>query len=192
MSFFPVIYSTLGAYTILNSDFLTRIIGITLNSLTNSITILAASTLSNSNTKLKEYMDELELLDIEIKLKIVDNWLKGFNIDTIEAESSIDVIYRGVSDSCHNIYYLMNDVNKKMVNYNNMWFKSWRTIDLDFEINKLKRYTKILQGRINLIPMSGINQIRTTPNNKLEYSNINDFYNMTTELKTLSIPGEQY
>ena len=44
---------------------------------------------------------------------------------------------------------------------------------------------------INLIPMSGINQIQTTPNNKLEYNNINDFYNMTTELKTLT-PGEQY
>ena len=190
MSFFPIIYSTLGAYTILNSDLLTRIIGITINTLTNSLTLLATNTITSYNHKFKEYMDELELLDIEIKLKLVENWLKQININMVKPETSFDIIYRGISESCHNISWFIEAINKKIINYNNMWFKTWRTIDMDLEISKLTRATLILTSRISLLNISlmwenidnckKIEEPHTIPADtymKLEYNDIPEFYN---------------
>jgi hypothetical protein len=186
MSFFPIMYSTLGAYTILNSELLTRIIGITINTLTNSITLMASNTISNYNHKFKAYMEELELLDIEIKLKLVENWLRKINVNMIRAESNLDIIYRAISESCHNISWVIENINKKINAYNNMWFKSWRTIDLDMEINKLKCYNNILISRLNLLNIGlmweniencKIEEIEQEPVKKLEYNDIQDFYN---------------
>lgn len=191
MSFFPIIYSTLGAYTILNSELLTRVIGIALNSLTNSITLMAAATLSNSNSKLKEYMDELEILDIEIKLKLVENWLKEINVKSIKQDTSLDIIYRGVSESCHTISWLIGEINRKIIAYNNLWFKHWRTIDLNLELYKLKRTTKILTDRLNLIAIGcmwdNMNEYRNKTTQEIEdttkvnYNEVPNYY---------SIPGE--
>ena len=186
MSFFPIMYSTLGAYTILNSELLTRIIGITINTLTNSLTLMATNTISSYNHKFKAYMEELELLDIEIKLKLVENWLRKINVNMIRAESNLDIIYRAISESCHNISWVIENINKKINAYNNMWFKSWRTIDLDMEINKLKCYNNILISRLNLLNIGlmweniencKIEEIEQDPVKKLEYNDIQDFYN---------------
>jgi hypothetical protein len=185
MSFFPIVYSTLGAYTILNSELLTRIIGITINTLTNSLTLMATNTLSSYNHKFKLYMEELELLDIEIKLKLVENWLRKINVNMIRAESNLDIIYRAISESCHNISWVIENINKKINAYNNMWFKSWRTIDLDLEISKLKNYNFVLVSRLNLLNIGlmwenienyKIEEI-IEPVKKLEYNDIQDFYN---------------
>ena len=185
MSFFPIIYSTIGAYTVLNSDLLTRVIGITINTLTNSLTMLATNTLASYNHKFNQYMEELEQLDIEIKLKLVENWLKQINTEMIKPESSIDIIYRGISESCHNISWLVETINKKIKYYNTLWFKSWRTVDLDMEIAKLKTFNNILTSRLSLLNIGlmweNINDCRKIdiiPEvQKLEYSDIPNYYN---------------
>ena len=160
MSFFPLMYSTLGAYTVISypqaGDIIVRIIGMTLNSLTSAISMMATNIITNHNSKMKEYMEELELLDIEIKLKLVENWLKEIDMKTIVQESNLDIICRSITESCHTISYLVHNINKKIMNYNNMWLKSWRSIDMDMEIHQLKRATKILTDRLNLITVGFI------------------------------------
>lgn len=193
MSFFPLMYSTLGAYTIISypqaGDIIVRIIGMTLNSLTSTISMMATNILTNHNTKMKEYMDELELLDIEIKLKLVENWLKEIDMKTIVQESNLDIIYRSITESCHTISFLVHNINKKIINYNNLWLKSWRTIDMDIEIHQLKRATKILTDRLNLITVGfiweNINKHIVTDNNNYitkEYKEDPNYY---------SAPGEE-
>jgi hypothetical protein len=139
---------------------------------------------------MKEYQDELELLDIMIKLRLVENWLKEIDPNSIVQESSLDIIYRGITESCQTISYLLNDINKKIKHYNTLWFKSWRTIDLDTEIIKLKRSTKILTDRLNLIAIGcmwdNMNEHRTKKEVEMvEYvkPNTNDNYYMA--------PGEE-
>ena len=197
MSFFPFFYSTIGAYTIINypqaGELLSRVIGITINSLTNTFALMATNTISSYNHKMKEYQDELELLDIMIKLRLVENWLKEIDPNSIVQESSLDIIYRGITESCQIISYLLNDINKKIKHYNTLWFKSWRTIDLDSEIIKLKRSTKILTDRLSLIAIGcmwdNMNDHRATKetvnNEMIEYikPQTNDNYYMT--------PGEE-
>jgi len=187
-------YSTLGAYTIISypqaGDIIVKIIGMTLNSLTNALSMMATNVITNYNYKMKEYMDELELLDIEIKLKLVENWLKEIDMKTIIQESNLDIIYRSITESCHTISFLVNCINKKIINYNNLWFKSWRTIDMDIEIYKLKRATKILTDRLSLITVGFIweninKHIITDDNNNYithEYKENPNYY---------SAPGEE-
>ena len=118
--------------SILNSDLLSRVIGIAVNNITNSLTIMAST--SYNNHQLKNYQDDIELLDIEIKLKLVDNWLREINVDTINPESNLDIIYRAISDSCHSISWLTKEINNKINHYNSLWFRNWRTIDLDLDV----------------------------------------------------------
>jgi hypothetical protein len=197
MSFFPFFYSTIGAYTIINypqaGELLSRVIGITINSLTNTFALMATNTITSYNHKMKEYMDELEILDIMIKLRLVENWLTEIDPHTIVQESSLDIIYRGITESCQTISYLLNDINKKIKHYNSLWFKSWRTIDLDTEIIKLKRATKILTDRLNLISIgcmwNNMNNHRVTKDN-----NINDmieYIKPQTNENYYMAPGEE-
>ena len=181
----PIICTTLGSYTILNSDLLTRVIGIAVNNITNSLTIMAST--SYNNHQLKNYQDDIELLDIEIKLKLVDNWLREINVDSIKPESNLDIIYRGISESCHGISWLTKEINNKINHYNSLWFRNWRTIDLDLEIHKLKRNTKILSERLNLIMIGcmweNMNSHRVTDDSKPP-----ETYNIVDNHYT---PGEQ-
>jgi len=194
MSFFPFLYSTIGAYTIINypqaGELLSRVIGITINSLTNTFALMATNTISSYNHKMKEYQDELEILDIMIKLRLVENWLKEIDPNAITHDSSLDIIYRGITDTCQIISYLLNDINKKIKHYNTLWFKSWRTIDLDMEIIKLKRSTKILTDRLNLISIGcmwdNMNNYRVTKEDEMI-----DYIKPTTNDNYYMAPGEE-
>lgn len=194
MSFFPFFYSTIGAYTIINypqaGELLSRVIGITINSLTNTFALMATNTISSYNHKMKEYIDELELLDIMIKLRLVENWLKEIDPNTITQDSSLDIIYRGITESCQIISYLLNDINKKIKHYNTLWFKSWRTIDLDTEINKLKRSTKILTDRISLISI-GCMWDNMSDHRATKEVEMIDYIKPTTNDNYYMAPGEE-
>lgn len=194
MSFFPFLYSTIGAYTVINypqaGELLSRVIGITINSLTNTFALMATNTISSYNHKMKEYQDELEILDIMIKLRLVENWLKEIDPNTITPDSSLDIIYRGITDTCQTISYLLNDINKKIKHYNTLWFKSWRTIDLDTEIIKLTRATKILTDRLSLISI-GCMWDNMSEHRATKEVEMNDYTCPQTNENYYMAPGEE-
>ena len=120
----------------LHTELLTRIIGLTINGLSNLST----------HHPLTDYQNELELLDIDIKLKIIEKWLTHTELD-----STVDIIYQGISDSCRSIHYYVNEINRKIKEFQLLWFRSWRTINLDMEMKQLKKYNTILNHRIPLL-----------------------------------------
>ena len=120
----------------LHTELLTRIIGLTINGLSNLST----------QHPLTDYQNELELLDIDIKLKIIEKWLTHTELD-----STVDIIYQGISDSCRSIHYYVNEINRKIKEFQLLWFRSWRTINLDMEMKQLKKYNTILNHRIPLL-----------------------------------------
>jgi len=160
-----LVYSTVGIYTILNTqqaaEIFARVISASLNGLTSSLTLMAYH---NSNQTVKTYMEELELMDIEIKLKIIDRWLKNINYSDIPPNSSIDIIYKGLADICHQISNLICTINNKITRHNNLWFSRWRSIDLENEMKRMGRLTKILSDRILLINIIENKNIIETPN----------------------------
>jgi len=147
-----LVYSTVGIYTILNTqqaaEIFARVISVSLNGLTSSLSLMAYN---NSNQTIKGYMDELEILDIEIKLKMIDLWLKSIDYKDIKPKSSFDIIYKGLADTCHQMSNLICIINKKITDHTKLWFSRWRSINLESEIKKIGRLTKILSDRILLI-----------------------------------------
>jgi hypothetical protein len=145
-----IVYSTIGLYTFLNlpqvSEMLPTIISNTISSMTSSIALMSYN---NTNNTLINYMEELEILDIELKLRIIDKWLK--NITTINPNSSLDILYRSLTEICNMIANYINIIYKKINYHKSLWFNNWRNIDLDKEMKQLKKLTKILSERIVLI-----------------------------------------
>lgn len=141
----------IGLYTIVNTEILSNVIKFSINSLTNSFSIMATS---NSNQLISNYMEEMKMLDIEFKLRIVNNWLdqistnKQININT---SPTFQYIYNSIVVSCENVSQILSIVNQKITNHNNLWFKNWRTIDLNKEIKELTHAIKILGDRISLV-----------------------------------------
>jgi hypothetical protein len=145
-----IVYSTIGLYTFLNlppvNEILPTIISNTISSLTSSIALMSYN--KNNNTLLN-YLEELEILDIELKLRVVDRWLK--NITTITPNSSLDILYKSMTDICNMIANYINIIYKKINYHKSLWFNNWRNIDLDREMKQLKKVTKIFSERIILI-----------------------------------------
>jgi hypothetical protein len=162
-----LIYSTVGIYTILNTqqaaEIFARVISTSLNGLTSSLTMMAYH---NSNQTIKTYMEELELMDIEIKLKVIDKWLKSINYSDIKPNSSLDIVYKGLADTCHQMSNLICIINSKITYHNNLWFSRWRSINLENEMKKMGRLTKILSDRILLINIIENKNTIETPDSK--------------------------
>jgi hypothetical protein len=147
-----LVFSSVGIYTILNTqqaaEIFARVISTSLNGLTSSLSLMAYH---NSNQTIKNYMEELELMDIEIKLKVIDRWLKSINHKDIKPNSSLDIVYKGLADTCHQMSNLICIINNMITYHNSLWFSRWRSINLENEIKKMGRLTKILSDRILLI-----------------------------------------
>jgi len=151
-----LVFSTVGIYTILNTqqaaEIFARVISTSLNGLTSSLTLMAYN---NSNQTIKTYMEELELMDIEIKLRVIDKWLKSIDHNDIEPNSSLDIVYKGLADTCHQMSNLICIINHMITYHNSLWFSRWRSINIENEIKKIGRLSKILSDRIVLINIVG-------------------------------------
>ena len=93
---------------------------------------------NNSNVSLK-YSEELELLDVEFKLKTLKEWLK--NNDT-----NCDIL-----NSCNMISYYFEAINTKIKYHKSKWFYYWRNLCLKNEIHLLKKHLIILDERLKLL-----------------------------------------
>jgi len=152
-----VVYSTIGLLTI---------------NMLNGIIIGTTSTLKtiyyllpSSNPHLKMYKNEIELLDIEFKLKIIQNWLEENKKNT---DAEFNNYKDEVANLCIKISNNLDAINKKISYHNTKWFSSWRTLDLDDQIDNLKNSTTILNNRIhyyNLIKTYNIKENVNDSNN---------------------------
>lgn len=179
-----LVFSTVGIYTILNTqqaaEIFARVISLSINGLTSSLSLMAYH---NSNQIIMNYMEELELMDIEIKMKVIDRWLKSINYNDIKTNSSLDIVYKGLADTCHQISNLICIINNMITYHNSLWFSRWRSINLENEIKRMKILTKILSDRILLINIvENKNSIETPDSTLFEMqtnepgeSRLNDF-----------------
>jgi hypothetical protein len=132
--------------TITGTDILGKIINVTLSSISTTFLYMSES---SENTSIKKYYNELEELDIQLKLSLVNNWIK--KVDLQEKDSNFELIYKSISESCQQIGVSVDLINAKIENHFSKWFHNWRSFDLDEEIKLIKKQTNILNNRLNLI-----------------------------------------
>jgi hypothetical protein len=143
-----IIYTGATVISIISTDVLSKTISLSLSGLKYTFGYMASS---DANTSIKKYQEDFEILDIELKLKLIDNWLKQIDIEKVKQDVTLELIYNSISESCHKIAECVEKLNEKIKYHHTRWFPSWRSIYLDDEINFLEKNVKILDERIKLI-----------------------------------------
>ena len=140
-----MIYSA-SVISLISADVIKKVIHMSLNSLEFTFNYMVSN---NTNISIKKYQDDLEILDIHLKLKLIDIWLNKININNLDESQTI--IYQSISDSCHKIADTIQIINDNIKYHNTKWFNSWRNIYLDDEIKILEKNVKILDERLLLL-----------------------------------------
>lgn len=143
-----LVYTSVGIVTLISKDVVSKAIGYTIDGLASTFSYMASP---SAHSTVKTFKDDLEQLDIELKLKLVEHWLKDIEIDKIETNSSMEIIYKGISESCHKLSETVKQINDKISYHHSKYFYYWRTLYIDEEIKDLKKQTKILNERLKLI-----------------------------------------
>lgn len=145
-----MVYSTVGVVTLLSTEVVGKIVSVSLTGLSNIYTYMGSS---SENVIINKYKNELEIMDIELKLKLVIQWLDKINIEEVKSNPSLELIYNGISNSCHKISECIEKMNEQIKCHQSRWFHAWRTLYLDNELDLLKRNTTILNERLRLIQL---------------------------------------
>ena len=165
----PINLSTLFSYN--------NLIGIITNSISSVNNIYNYLSTNNTNKVIRKYLNDIEILDIKVKLEFINNWLES-NGKYIKYENDYDIINNNnniISIDKPNIiinkklstnFYLVftkikeintalnNDINKietKIKKYLESWSKYMYNLDLTNEIARLKHNTIILDSRIQFL-----------------------------------------
>jgi hypothetical protein len=139
---------SLSVVLLLSKEVVSKAVSVSVLGLTNIFTYMSTS---SENLIINKYKNELEILDVELKLKLVGQWLEKINLE--ELNPFLELIYKGISESCHKISESINKINEQIVNHQSKWFHTWRTLYLDTELESLKKDTIILNERLRLIQL---------------------------------------
>lgn len=146
-----LLYTGATVVTLIGTDILSKVVNLSLNGLGTTFNYMTST---NTKALLERYHQDLEMLDIELKLKLVDSWVNSHNIEQIKSNQSLELIYNGLTDVCKNLSKNIADINEKISYHQTKWFQSWRTIDLDQEIKQLEKNIRLLDSRIKLINLT--------------------------------------
>ena len=126
---------------------LISILSFSLSSLNNIYKLLA----SNSNTIINTYKSDISIMDIDLKLKLIDNWLMKIDINLVKKDPNMNLMYSKINETCINISAIIKIINEKIIYHNTKWFNYWRNLDLEDDIKSLKKEIEILNSRLVLI-----------------------------------------
>jgi hypothetical protein len=160
--------ATVGVAALITGEITSKTVGFTINALSNTLSYM--TTISEDEI-IRRYRDELETIDVEFKLKIIQEWLNnmkdkenkqrenGNNNKTdnisqgVQAIQGIQELYKSIADVCEFLTKHLELIEAKIKQHKSKWFHTWRSLDLFEEINIVKRKALILNERIILIMM---------------------------------------
>lgn len=165
----PINLSTIFSYN--------NLIGMVTNSISSFNNIYNYLSTNNTNKMIQKYLNDIEILDIKVKLEFINNWLES-NGKYIKYENDYDMVDNHnniISINKPNIiitkktstnFYLVftkikeintalnNDINiieTKIKKYLDSWSKYMYNLNLTNEIARLKHNTTILDSRIQFL-----------------------------------------
>lgn len=134
-------YTGVTIASFLGIDLLRKLIGLSLSGFTYTFNYMTSS---------KKYQDNIDIQNIELRLRLIENWLKNIDMDKIKQNNNLSLIYNSILDSCQTMVYCIEKVNEKIKYHQTKWFQSWRSLCLDDEIIFLDKNSKILYENISL------------------------------------------
>lgn len=141
-----IFYAGVGA-SLLGINVINSIISGTMVTLSN-----VSSLLISSSKYSYYYNDQISELDISFKLLTLSKWLEDHQNDCENTPVSYaQQIYWGIRNICEEIDIILGIVEEKINIHNTKWLSYYRTLNLEDEIKKLKKYNNILDERIKLI-----------------------------------------
>ena len=126
-----MLYTGATVFSLISKDILSKVIGVGISGIEYTFGYMTSS---NANVYIKKYKNDLEVLDIELKLKLIDNWLKHIDMEKVQTDSSHEIIYKGISDSCYKLRDCINQINEKIKYHHTKWFQSWIILYMDEDI----------------------------------------------------------
>jgi hypothetical protein len=165
----PLNLSTIFSYN--------NLIGIITNSISSFNNIYNYLSTNNTNKVIQKYLNDIELLDIKVKLEFINNWLES-NGKYIKYDNEYDIINNNnniITINKSNIiinkknstnFYLVftkikeistainNDIiiiETKIKKYLESWSKYMYNLDLNNELIRLKHNTMILDSRLQFL-----------------------------------------
>ena len=118
-------YTGVTIVSFLGIDLLRKLIGLSLSGFTYTFNYMTSS---------KKYQDNIDIQNIELRLRLIENWLKNIDIDKIKQNNNLSLIYNSILDSCQTMTDYIEKVNEKIKYHHTKWFQSWRSLCLDDEI----------------------------------------------------------
>jgi len=141
-----IFYIGVGA-SLLSINIINNIISGTVITLSN-----ISSLLSSSSKYAYYYNNQITELDLSFKLSILSKWLEDHKPSCENNPMSYDQqIYWGIKNVCEDIDVILGIVEEKINVHNTKWLSYYRTLDLEDEVRKLKKYSSVLDERIKLI-----------------------------------------
>ena len=154
--------ATLNLISAVNYDNVIKIINHTLSSFNYIYSYMD----NNTNAYVAKYLDDIDVLDIKVKLEFINNWLYEHN-DIEEKETNEDIILINKkkikkSDNFNLIFMKIKEIiavinydiiiiENKIKKYSNSWKSYIYNLNLSNDIIKLEKNMKILNSRIHLI-----------------------------------------
>ena len=146
--------ATVGVAALITGEITSKTVGFTMHALSNTLSYM--TTISEDEV-IRKYKEELEVIDIEFKLKIIQEWLNNMKERENEEKNNIpdgtQELYKNISEVCIFLTNKLELIELKIKDHKMKWFHTWRTLDLFEEINIIKRKALILNERIILIMM---------------------------------------
>ena len=130
--------------TLISSNLVNSLVSSTIELLGNSASFIRHGT--ESNKKIHKIRDQIEEMDIKIKLELVKTLLETLpktDINTIMENGLIDLISKIKSI----VEWIDFEIDKHSVK----WFSSYRSLSIDEKLDQLQHYIKILDSRIHLL-----------------------------------------
>jgi hypothetical protein len=154
--------ATLNLISAVNYDNVIKIINHTLSSFNYIYSYMD----NNTNAYIAKYLDDIDVLDIKVKLEFINNWLYEHN-DIEEKETNEDIvlinkkkikksdnfnlIFMKIKEIIAVINYDIITIENKIKKYSNSWKSYIYNLNLSNDIIKLEKNMKILNSRIHLI-----------------------------------------
>ena len=138
--------------TFIGSSVLTHLIDGTIGIIYSSALFARHGT--ESNKVIQNIRIQIEELDIKIKLELVQKLL-----ETLEKNDINDILEEGLIELMIKIKSTVEWIDYEIERHLRKWFAGYRSINIDDKLNDLRHLVKILDGRINLLMVSGNKKI---------------------------------
>ena len=136
---------TSGSLLLVNT--LSGIIQGTTTTLNMIYSILPSSTYNNN------YEKELKNLDIELKLKVILNWLDNMK-NTENKSANFILIFDGINNTCIEMSNTLDEIKQEISYHNTKYFSYWRTLNISDKIESIKNNLRTIDNRILLLNLS--------------------------------------